>query len=96
MAVEVEMAAVTVAAVDADLERVTTQQRGKPVAPCQAHSTDRDTLVQQLHAGFLAQAAAVRNRALAGAQCVHPCPDRDGDEEQGDQGSSHVHSVAGS
>ena len=88
------MATVAVAAVDADLECVTSQQRWKPVASRQTHAAHRDALVEQLHARFLAQAAPMCDRALAGAQRVHPCPDSGGNEKQGDQGSGHDGSVA--
>jgi len=87
------MAPVAIAAVDADVEGVTTHERRRAVAAYQPQAAERHGLVEQLHAGLAAQLAAVPYGVLARTQCVHPCPQQGADREQQEPGSEHRPSV---
>src|SRR6185312_14965118 len=90
---EIEVPAMPVAAVEADVEPVAPDDRRQPVDARDADARHRDGLVEQLHARLAADLAPVPDRALARAERVHPEPDGEGDREEEQPGSDHRRSV---
>src|SRR4029079_3483738 len=69
---QTESAAVAIPAVDAEIETVVASQAQAVRTLDQAHSLQRDGLVEQLHVRLRAQVETQRARSLAGAQGVLP------------------------
>ena len=93
MPAQIEMPAMTVAAVEADLESVTTDERRQTVDALDTQARHRNRLIEQLDAGVTAELAAVADRAFARAEHIHPRPQGAGDREQKQPGSEHGRSV---
>lgn len=82
VAIEVEMPAVAISAVEADLEVVAAHERRQAIASPDAQTFQRNGLVQELHAGFLAERAAMTNRIFARVERIHPRPYGRSDNKQ--------------
>src|SRR5262249_9198871 len=90
---QLEMPAMPIAPVEADLEPVAPDQRRQTVDARDPDPRQRNGLVEQLHAGLAAELAAVADRPLAGAERIHPEPDRERDREQEKPCAEHRRSV---
>ena len=82
-----------IASIEADLEAVAAHEGWQAIAPSNAQTFQRNGLVQKLYASLVAERATVANRMLARVERIHPCPYGGSDDEQGNPGSNHHHSV---
>src|SRR5262249_52008983 len=93
MPFEIEMPAVAIAAVEADVEPVAAHDRRQAIDARDADARQRNRLVEELYARLAAELAAVADCALGRAERIHPEPDGERDREQEKPGAEHRRSV---
>ncbi|HUD42615.1 MAG TPA: hypothetical protein VMR06_11560 [Dokdonella sp.] len=87
------MSRMPIVSVRADLETVAALEPQAAVDACQPDPSQRHGLIEQLHAGAMAQFARQAPRLLARAQRAQPQRDRGADEQQGNPLTEHRPSV---